>query len=267
MRISLGRFIPGESLFHKADPRTKILWTISMLVLILLCKSVVQYSVAILFVALVVIFSKISIRFILESMKPILFLLVFTVIFNLLLYKGSSPLFNIGSLVIYKESLMMSAKTIVRVCLLVVSASILTYTSSSIMITDGLESLMKPLSKINFPSHEVAMMMSIALRFIPIFADETDKIIKAQSARGARFDSKNPFVKIKSYVPVLIPLFVSAFKSAEDMATAMESRCYKGGEGRTRYKILKFSNSDLVIVLATVLFAGLVILLRFVFGI
>lgn len=267
MTISLGRFIPGNSLFHKADPRTKIIWTIVMLVLILLCKTLLQYVLAAVFVILAASLSRIKIKFFLDSMKPILFLLIFTVSFNLLLYKGDTELVKIGNLTIYLESVLMSVRTIVRVCLLVISASLLTYTTTSVMITDGFESILRPLSKIGFPSHDVAMMMSIALRFIPIFADETDKIIKAQSARGARFDSKNPIVKIKSYVPVLIPLFVSAFKSAEDMATAMEARCYRGGEGRTKYKVLGFTKYDLYLLIGTSLFGLTILLMRFVIGI
>ncbi len=264
MKISLGRYVPADSLFHRADPRTKIIWTVLMMVLILLCRSWIEYLIAAVFVTGCFIASKVSFKFILQSLKPILILLIFTSLFNFFFYRGETVAFMIGTKPIYYESISMSIKTIVRVVLLIISASLLTYTSSSVSITDGLESLMRPLSVIRVPVHEIAMMMSIALRFIPTFADETDKIIKAQASRGAEFDSKNVFKKIRSYIPVLIPLFIAAFKSAEDMATAMESRCYRGGKGRTRYKILKFSSADIVLTVLTAVFGTAVIVLRFV---
>ena len=266
MKISLGTYIPGNSVFHRADPRTKIIWTLAMLVLLLMAKTVWQYALAAFFVIVAVILTRVPLKMIMQSMKPVIALLVFTVIFNLLFYKGETVAVRFWIITVYREAIEMSLKTIIRVALLVTSASLLTYTTTSVSITDGLEALMRPLKVFRFPAHEFAMMMSIALRFIPIFADETDKIIKAQTARGARFDSANPFIKIKSYVPVLIPLFISAFKSAEDMATAMEARCYRGGEGRTRYKVLKFSGCDIIIAAGTAVFAGCLIILK-VFGV
>lgn len=262
MKISLGRFVPGNSLFHKADPRTKIIWTVAMMVLVLMCRNYVEYAVAAVFVIASFIASKVSFKFILQSLKPILVLLIFTSLFNFLFYRGENVAFMMWSKPIYWESIAMSIKTVVRVVLLIISASLLTYTSSAVSITDGLESLMRPLGVIKVPVHEIAMMMSIALRFIPTFADETDKIIKAQAARGAEFDSRNVIKKVKSYIPVLIPLFIAAFKSAEDMSTAMESRCYRGGKGRTRFKVLRFSSADIVITVATVLFAASIIVLH-----
>ena len=267
MRISLGRFVPGDSLIHRADPRTKLIWTIVMMVLVLMCSSWRQYLAAAVFVIGCFALSGISFKYILMSLRPIMLLLAITVIFNLLFFKGTDVLFTLGALTVYKEGVLQSVKTIIRVSLLIISASLLTYTTSSVAITDGMESLMRPLAKIGFPAHEVAMMMSIALRFVPTFADETDKIMKAQAARGADFDSGNVFKKVKSYIPVLIPLFVGAFKSAEDMATAMESRCYKGGKGRTRYKVLKFSSADLIMLIVTLVFTATVILLKYVFKI
>lgn len=264
--ITLGQFVPANSIFHSADPRTKILWTIAMMVLILLCNTLVQYVVCILFVAVSVIVSKISIKTVLGSLKPVFFLLAFTIIFNLLFYHGETVLFSLGKLNVYYESVIFSVKMIIRVCLLVISAALLTFTTSPVSITDGIEALLKPLAKIGFPAHEFAMMMSIALRFIPTFADETDKIIKAQASRGADFESRNVIKAAKSYIPVLVPLFIGAFRSAEDMAVAMEARSYRGGDGRTKYRILKFSSADLVILIATAVFTAAVALLK-VFGI
>lgn len=260
---SFGQFIPGKSLMHKADPRTKILFTIAVMVLVLMCKTYIEYAIAGIFVVLFVILSKISIKTVLTSIKPVLFLLIFTIVFNILFYNGETVLYKIWRITIYRESIDFSLKMIMRVCFLVISASILTFTTSPVAITDGIEALLKPLAKIGFPAHEFAMMMSIALRFIPTFADETEIIIKAQKSRGADFESRNLFKAIKSYVPVLIPLFVGAFKSADDMATAMEARCYRGGEGRTKYKLLKFGNADLIVLILTFAFALLLITFKF----
>ncbi len=262
MKVSLGRYVPAKSLFHLADPRTKIIWTIVMMVFVLMCRNWIEYTIAGVFIVGCFIASRISFKFILQSLRPILVILIITSLFNFLFYHGAHVAFFIGSKPIYFESISMSIKTVLRVTMLVVSASLLTYTSTPVAITDGLESLMRPLTVLHVPVHEIALMMSIALRFIPTFADETDKIIKAQAARGAEFDSGNVFKKIKSYIPVLIPLFIAAFRSAEEMSTAMEARCYRGGKGRTRYKVLKFSASDVIITVLTVIFFTSIILLH-----
>lgn len=262
MTISIGQYIPGNSLFHRADPRTKIIWTVVMMLLILLIKSFAGYAAAAFFVLLVTAISGIPAKLIIKSLKPVMFFIVFTVIFNLLFYSGDTLLFKIGFVNVYLEGILFSIKMLLRIVLLVMSASILTYTTTSVTITDGLEALMRPLARIGFPAHDIAMMMSIALRFIPTFAEETDKIMKAQASRGAEFDSGNLIAKIKSYVPVLVPLFVGAFKRAEDMATAMEARCYRGGEGRTKYRVLTFGKSDVIITAFTVAFAAAVICIR-----
>lgn len=267
MRISLGRYIPGNSLFHKADPRTKLIWTIVMMVFILLCVTKWEYLLATGFVVLFFLLSGINVKYVFRSLRPVAFLMLITTVFNLIFYKGANIMFSIGTFCVYWEALFLSVKMVLRIFMLIVSASLLTYTTTSVSITDGMEYLLRPLSAIRFPSHEIAMMMSISLRFIPMFADETDKIIKAQSSRGAEFESKNVIKKLKSYIPVLIPLFIGAFKSAEDMSVAMESRCYRGGKGRTKYKNLKFSGSDLVLLIITVVFCISVVLMRFVFKI
>ena len=267
MKISLGRFVPGNSLFHKCDPRTKIIWSIAMMVFVLLCKNWIEYSIAFVFVFGCFFASGINVKFIFQSLKAVFVILIITAAFNFFLYKGENIAFMIGTKPIYFEAISMSIKTVIRVTLLIVSASLLTYTSTPVSITDGLESLMRPLSVIKVPVHELAMMMSIALRFIPTFADETDKIIKAQAARGGEFDSRNVFKKVKSYVPVLIPLFIAAFRSAEELATAMEARCYRGGKGRTRYKVLKFSLPDIILTVLTLAFgAGIILLLIYTPG-
>lgn len=262
MTVSIGQYIPGTSVFHRADPRTKILWTIAMMVLILVINSFIGYAVAVVFVTAVTVISGIPFRIVVKGLRPVLIFLLFTVVFNLLFYSGDTLLFKIGVIHIYLESIFFSIKMLLRIILLVSSASLLTYTTTSVTITDGLESLMKPLAKIGFPAHDIAMMMSIALRFIPTFADETDKIMKAQASRGAEFESGNVITKVKSYVPVLVPLFVGAFKRAEEMATAMEARCYRGGAGRTKYKVLAFGKADIIVTIITAVFTSATILIR-----
>ncbi len=262
MTVTLGQYIPGNSTFHRADPRCKILWTVAMMILVLTVDSFIGYGISLGFVAAVVMLSKIPMGMVWKCIKPVLFFVVFTVIFNLLFYGGETLLFKFWVIKVYLEGILFSIKMVLRIMLLVVSASVLTYTTPSVNITDGLEYLMRPLAKIGFPAHDVAMMMSIALRFIPTFADEIDKIIKAQASRGAEFDSGNILTRIKSYVPVLVPLFAGAFKRATDMATAMEARCYRGGEGRTKFKVLKYGKPDLFILVFTAVYAAVIILLR-----
>ena len=259
MKISIGQYVPGNSVFHRADPRTKILWTILMMVLLLIINSFVGYAVAALFVIFALIISKINIKLILRSIKNITFLIIFTMILNLLFYNGDKLIFEFWIFDVYLEGVLFSIKMIIRIVLLITATSLLTFTTTSVMLTDGLERLLKPLTYIGFPAHDVSMMMSIALRFIPTFSEETDRIIKAQSARGADFDSPRLIEKIKSFVPILIPLFIGAFRRAEELATAMESKCYRGGEKRTRFRVLKFSSADLFILIYTVLFIVFVI--------
>ena len=259
MTISIGQYIPGKSVFHRADPRTKLLWTLAMMVFILILDNFVGYALATIFVAAALIMSRIPVKMIIKSLKPMVFFILFTVIFNLLFFGGEKLLFQWGFIKIYLEGIIFSVKMIIRIILLVSSASLLTFTTTSVNITDGLERLMRPLSKIGFPAHDLAMMMSIALRFIPAFTEETDKIMKAQASRGSDFESGNIFARIKSYVPILVPLVVGAFKRAEDMAVAMESRCYRGGEGRTKFKVLTFGKPDVVICIITLIFGVAVV--------
>ena len=261
MTISIGQYIPGKSVFHRADPRTKLLWTLAMMVFILILDNFVGYALATIFVAAALIMSRIPVKMIIKSLKPMVFFILFTVIFNLLFFGGEKLLFQWGFIKIYLEGIIFSVKMIIRIILLVSSASLLTFTTTSVNITDGLERLMRPLSKIGFPAHDLAMMMSIALRFIPAFTEETDKIMKAQASRGSDFESGNIFARIKSYVPILVPLVVGAFKRAEDMAVAMESRCYRGGEGRTKMKPLIYQKKDYIAYAITLIYLVVAIVL------
>ncbi len=262
MNITIGQYIPGTSVFHRADPRTKLLFTFLYMILILLIDSFIGYGIATAFLIAVILSSKIKFKMILRSLKPVFFLIIFTLILNVFFYKGKDPIFEYGIIKIYYESIILSIQMVLRIVLLIVDASILTYTTTTIMLTDGLERLMSPLSVIGFPSHDIAMMISIALRFIPTFAEETERIMRAQAARGSNFDSKKLKDKVKSFIPVLVPLFVSAFRRATDLAIAMEARCYRGGKNRTRYRVLKFSKADIIILTGAFIFTLIIILLR-----
>ena len=187
-------------------------------------------------------------------------MMMITVVLNVLFYKGENVLLDFWKITIYKEGIFFAVKMLLRIVLLVLGSSVLMYTTTSVMLTDGIESLLSPLKKIHFPAHEIAMMMSIALRFIPTFVDETDRIMKAQKARGSDFDSKNLIQKIKSYIPILIPLFISAWRKAEDLATAMNARCYRGGEGRTKFKVLRFTYIDLLLTIITIILLVVIVL-------
>lgn len=259
MNISIGQYIPGKSILHRADPRTKLILIIVYMVLVITINSYIGYIMAALYLVASVIAAKIPPKMLINSLKAVFFVIIFTALLNLFFVKGSNPVFEWKFIKIYEEGINISIMMSIRIILLVLCASLLTFTTTPILLTDGLESLMRPLAKIKFPSHEIAMMMSIALRFIPTFIEETDRIIKAQSARGADFDSKNIIDKVKSFVPILVPLFVSAFRRAEDLATAMEARCYHGGKGRTKLKILKFTYVDAILTLVTIIFAFLII--------
>jgi len=259
MNISIGQYIPGNSILHKADPRTKLCLIVLYMVLVITINSYIGYLIAAVYLLISILIGKISVKLLLGSLKAVLFVIMFTAILNLFFVKGTDPLFQWKFIEIYKEGISISLKMTIRIILLVSCASLLTFTTTPILLTDGLESLMRPLSKLKFPSHEIAMMMTIALRFIPTFVEETDRIIKAQTARGADFDSKNLIEKVKSFIPVLVPLFVGAFRRAEELAIAMEARCYHGGEGRTRLKVLKFTYIDAVLTFVTILFAVVII--------
>ena len=258
--ITLGQYYQTESVIHRLDPRVKLVGTIAYILSLFLVNKIQGYIVAVLFLALVIRLSKVPFKFMVKGMKAILFLLLLTVAFNLFLTPGE-VLVQIWKLTITKEGLRLAVLMAVRLTFLIIGSSVMTLTTTPNHLTDGMEKLMKPLRKIRVPVHEIAMMMSIALRFIPILMEETDKIMKAQIARGADFESGNLIKKAKALIPLLVPLFISAFRRANDLAMAMEARCYRGGEYRTKMKPLLYQRADrisyLVILIYLILCFGL----------
>ena len=244
--ITIGQYIPGESFTHKLDPRTKILISLLFIVSLFIIDKFVGYIFVVAFIAAVIINSKVPPKFILKGLKPIIFLVVFTSILNIFMIRGTEDtlLFHFGFLKIYTEGVRTAVFMALRLIFLVVGTSLLTLTTSPIELTDGIERLLRPIGK--ELAHELAMMMTIALRFIPTLMDETDKIMKAQKARGADFESGGIIQKAKSLIPLLVPLFISSFRRADELAMAMEARCYRGGSGRTRMKQLKFTKNDFI---------------------
>ena len=250
--ITLGQYMPGNTVVHRLDPRTKILLTIVYIAMIFCVSSPVWYVIPLAYLFLCSKLSGITFGQLLKAIKPLRFLLIITFVLNLFFSSGSTVWLEWGILKITKEGLMTAIHFSMRLVFLVADTSVLTLTTSPIALCDGIEVLLKPLSKIGFPSHELAMMMTIALRFIPTLIEEADKIMKAQMARGADFESGNLFKRAKAMVPLLVPLFVSAFRRAGELAMAMEARCYHGGEGRTRMRVLRFTQNDLYAALVSV---------------
>lgn len=241
--ITLGQFIPGTSYLHRMDPRTKLIWTGILMVAVFLMESISDYLfIGTLTIALLTI-SKVPVKQSLKGLKPLLILLAITSILNMFLIPGRI-LWEWGPLSITMEGILMAIKLFARLIVLIIIASLMTLTTTPMSLTDGLEKMMNPLKKIKVPVHEIAMMMSIALRFIPTLLEETERIMKAQASRGADFDTGSLAKRIRSFIPVLVPLFVSAFKRADELAEAMESRGYKGGEGRTKLKSIRFTAID-----------------------
>ena len=243
--VTLGQYYQGDSLIHRMDPRVKLVGTVVYMVSLFLFSNYYCYALSAIFLLVVIILTKIPIIYMLRGLKAVLFLMVFTVVCNLFFTPGE-PIFKFWILKLTMEGIQSAIYLMIRLTLLIVSASIMTLTTTPNQLTDGIEKLFKPLAIIKLPVHEIAMMMSIALSFIPILIEETDKIMKAQMARGADFENKNIIKRIKSYVPVLVPLFISAFRRAGDLAMAMEARCYRGGEGRTKMKPLKYGRRDYI---------------------
>jgi len=253
--ITIGQYIPGESFIHKLDPRFKILISILFIVDLFLVNNLEGYLYILIFILATILISNLSFKYIYNGLKPILVLLLITAILNIFMTTGGKLIWSWGFINIYEEGLIIAAFMIIRLVFLIMGTSILTLTTSPIELTDGIENLLNPFKRIGVPAHELAMMMTIALRFIPTLMDETDKIMKAQMARGADFESGNLISRAKSLVPILVPLFISSFRRADELAMAMESRCYKGGEGRTRMKQLKITKKDYIASLAfTLLF-------------
>ena len=243
--ITLGQFFPGNSLAHRLDPRTKLLITVLYIAGLFCAKSFVSYGVMALVLVTGVKISGVAPRALVKGLKPILFIICFTAVLNLL-YTPGEPLFSFWIFTVTKEGVLTAFFMVLRITMLIMGTFLLTYTTSPIALTDGLESLLGPLKKLKAPVHELAMMMSIALRFIPTLIEETDKIMSAQKARGADFESGNLLQKARALVPILVPLFISAFRRADELAVAMECRCYHGGEGRTRMRQLKYAFRDYI---------------------
>ncbi|HOA55348.1 MAG TPA: energy-coupling factor transporter transmembrane component T [Clostridiales bacterium] len=259
--ITIGQYIPGDSIIHRADPRTKILLSIAFMVVIFLVNSFWTFTAMALFVLLTVIISGVPVKYTLRGLKPIMFIIIFTAAINIFTTGGTPISQTVPFKYITWEGIILALRLAIRLALIIISGSLLTFTTTPILLTDGIEKLLSPFRKIGLPAHELAMMMSIALRFIPTLLEETDKIMKAQAARGADFDTGNLIQRAKSFVPVLVPLFVSAFRRADELATAMEARCYRGGTGRTRLRSLEFTDADVRIAVVTfIFFTGLLLL-------
>ena len=259
--ITLGQYFPGSTVVHRLDPRTKLLMVVLYIVALFLAKWWVSYGLMLAFLVTAVVLSRIRPKALFRGLKPLLIIIIFTALINLF-YSDGQVLVQFWIFRITREGILQAVFLVLRIMMLVMGTFLLTYTTSPIALTDGLESLLGPLKKIRFPVHELAMMMSIALRFIPTLIEETDKIISAQKARGADFETGNLFRRAKALVPILVPLFVSAFRRADELATAMECRCYHGGEGRTKMKQLHYRLRDVVTLLLGAVLLGGVITLR-----
>ncbi len=258
--ITLGQYYPLKSVVHALDPRVKILLLIAYIAGVFIVPDLTGFILVVLYLALACKLSKLPFRLLIKGLKPLRFILIFTFILNLFFTGGETPLLNLGFATLTREGLINAVRYSLRLIFLVLGSSLLTLTTAPVTLTDGLERLLSPLKVLHFPAHEMAMMMTIALRFIPTLLEEADKIMKAQSARGADFESGRLFERAKAMVPLLVPLFVSAFRRAGDLAMAMEARCYHGGEGRTRLHILKVEKRDWIAILITAVFIALVIL-------
>lgn len=262
--ITLGQYYPTESVVHSLDARLKIVLSVAFMVVIFCIGNLFGYIALALFMLFVVKLSKVPFGYMLKGIKPLMFFIVFTAVLNIFL-TGGTVVFKLRFLKITYEGIYYASFMVIRIVFLVLATSMLTYTTSPIQLTDGIEALLRPFSKIGLPSHELAMMMSIALRFIPTLLEETDKIMKAQTARGADFESGNIIRRTKALIPLLIPLFISAFRRADDLAVAMECRCYRGGEGRTKLHELKFGKNDYVALFVFFVFAVFVIFFNIFF--
>ena len=259
--ITLGQFFPGNTIVHRLDPRTKLILVVVFIVTLFLAKSFFSYGAVFLYLALCIRLSKIRLSTILRGLKPLLIIIILTALLNIF-YTTGEVLCSWWIFTITKEGIITAAFMILRIIMLISGTFLLTYTTSPIALTDGLESLMSPLKKIHVPVHEFSMIMCIALRFIPTLIEETDKIMSAQKARGADFESGNLIQRAKALIPILVPLFISAFRRAEELSVAMECRCYHGGNGRTRMKQLHYAKRDWLTMLFGLVVLAVVIVLR-----
>ena len=258
--ITLGQYFPGNSVVHRLDPRTKLVLLVFYIVALFVAGGWIAYGMCFLFLALAIFVSHIPLKAIFRGMKPLVFILIFTGVLNVFFTPGTE-IWSWGFLHITWEGLAQAGKMMCRILMLISATFLLTYTTSPIALTDGLESLLGPLKVIKVPVHELSMMMCIALRFIPTLIEETDKIMSAQKARGADFETGNLIQKVKALVPILVPLFISAFRRADELATAMECRCYQGGDGRTKMKLLRYKRNDFLTYAVGLLLIGGVITL------
>lgn len=263
--ITIGQYFPGKSVVHKLDPRFKIIITGVFIAMLFSADGFIAMAVGIVFLIMSFLLSKIPFKLMLKSLKPIIPIIIFTSVLNIFFLDGA-PLFKIGFVKITDEGLRTSAFMIIRIVALIMGSSLLTYTTSPITLTDAIERLLSPLKKIKLPVHELAMMMTIALRFIPTLIEETDKIMSAQKARGADMESGSLLQRAKALTPILIPLFVSAFRRAEELAVAMECRCYQGGDGRTRLRQLKSTGGDYFALGLSIVFLDIVLLINCMTG-
>ena len=257
--ITLGQYFPGDSPLHRMDPRAKLILTMAFMVLIFLVKSLLGYALVIAFVALAAGLSGVNIKYLFKGLKPLLFLILFTVGINALFTNSGQIFFHWRFVTISAGGLWQAAFMALRLALLIVGTQLMMLTTSPLALTDAIEQLLGPLKRVRFPVHELAMMMTIALRFIPTLLEEADKIMKAQASRGADFESGNVVARARNMVPLLVPLFVSAFRRADELAMAMEARCYRGGTGRTRMKVLRYTPVDLWATLVTLVLAATVV--------
>lgn len=246
MNLTIGQYYPADSVIHKLDARTKILATIIYIAALFLAKGIVGYGLCILLLIGIIKLCKVPFKMMLSGLKSIIAIIIFTVVLNMLFIRTGQVIFTLGIVKVTMDGVIISAKLCIRLVMLVLGSSVLTLVTSPIALTEGIEALLKPTKKIGVPAHEIAMMMSIALRFIPTLIDELDKIKKAQMARGADFDTGGLVAKAKSMIPLLVPLFVSAFRRADELAMAMEARCYRGDVNRTKMRQLKYGKNDFI---------------------
>ncbi|WP_243292414.1 energy-coupling factor transporter transmembrane protein EcfT [Bacillus sp. FJAT-47783] len=258
----IGKYVPGVSVIHKMDPRAKLIFVFSFVIVVFIANNAVTYSILGAYTLLVVLLTRLPVRFLLNGLKPILWIILFTFILHILFTKEGNVIFSIGFFRVYDEGIQQGVYITLRFIYLILVTTILTLTTTPIEITDGLETLLAPFKKLKLPVHELALMMSISLRFIPTLMEETEKIMKAQMARGTDFSTGTIKKRIEAIIPLLVPLFISAFKRAEELATAMEARGYKGSEGRTKLRQLQWNLKDTFILLTFLIIVVILLLLR-----
>ncbi len=262
--ITLGQYFPGNSIIHKLDPRLKLVLTVLYIAALFICRGPVPYLILSAILIYAISLSKVGIKQVTRGLRPILVLLIITTLFNVFYTKGGTTLLEWKFITITSYGLYNAFYMVIRIMLLIIATfTLLTYTTSPIMLTDALESVLSPLKKIRVPVHELSMMMTIALRFIPTLLEETDKIMAAQKSRGADFESGNLISRAKALIPILIPLFISAFRRAEELATAMECRCYHGDSGRTRLRVMKMNRNDYIVLIVSLIIVALAILANY----